>query len=193
MKNKLIFHLLLAFVSFLILSFDLPKGWSPGGTDLKVYEMGIDPNGGRNGSSAATIKAISSKSERFGTMMQQISAEIYLNKRLRMTGYMRSKDVERNAGFWLRVDEASSGDPVAFDNMSDRAVKGTTEWTRYEIVLDVPSGASNIAFGALLAGNGQIWFDDIQFETVDNSIPVTGTFKKKIKNSEPVNLDFENK
>jgi hypothetical protein len=57
----------------------------------------------------------------------------------------------------------------------------------------VPYSASNLAYGALLSGTGQIWFDNLKFEIVDSTISVTG---KNMTNSspatsEPVNLDFE--
>jgi hypothetical protein len=65
-------------------------------------------------------------------------------------------------------------------------VKGNTEWTKYEIVLEVPETTKNIAFGALLHGTGQIWFDNLNFEVADNSVPST----KKPK-EEPTNLNFE--
>jgi len=80
--------------------------------------------------------------------------------------------------------------------MQGRAIKGTTDWTLYDIVLDVPDSASNIAFGALLTGKGQIWFDNLKFEIVDKSIPTTEIYKikktEKAKTSGPTNLDFEN-
>jgi hypothetical protein len=55
-------------------------------------------------------------------------------------------------------------------------------------VLDVPSEASNIAFGALLVGTGQIWFDNLKFEIVDNTGTVIG---EPMLNKAPINLDFE--
>jgi len=58
--------------------------------------------------------------------------------------------------------------------MDDRPIEGTTDWGKYEIVLDVPEGASKIAFGALLSGVGQIWFDDLLIEIVPGSTPTTG-------------------
>jgi hypothetical protein len=119
---------------------------------------------------------------------------MYLNKRVRMTGYVKSENVTTWAGLWLRVDEPGSQQPLSFDNMSDRPIKGTTDWTKYEIVLDVPSNASLIAYGALLGGTGQIWFDRITIEVVSDSVPVTGSAnrKKSATLNEPTNLDFEN-
>jgi hypothetical protein len=37
----------------------------------------------------------------------------------------------------MRVDRGQK--PTAFDNMQNRAIKGTQPWTRHEIVLDVVS------------------------------------------------------
>jgi len=105
---------------------------------------------------------------------------------------MKSENVAGSSGLWLRVDQANSKQPLSFDNMHDRAIKGTTSWTKYEIVLDVPSNASALAYGALLSGTGQIWFDNITFEIVDNSVNTTGKKEPAPGLSEPTNLDFEN-
>ena len=43
---------------------------------------------------------------------------------------------------------------LGFDNMDDRAVKGTTDWKQFEFVLDVPTGAVNVLFGNLISGKG---------------------------------------
>ena len=110
-----------------------------------------------------------------------------------MSGFLKSENVEGMAGLWLRVDQVGSKTPLGFDNMSDRKIKGTTPWKKYEIVLDVPSNASNLAYGALLTGTGQIWFDDIRFEIVDSTVSVTGNrmMNSSSPKSDPVNLNFE--
>jgi hypothetical protein len=77
---------------------------------------------------------------------------------------------------------------LGFDNMEPRAVKGTTDWTRYEIVLDVPTTAAALAFGVLLAGNGEVWMDDLKFDIVPSTVPVTGTRGPR---GGLQNLDFE--
>jgi hypothetical protein len=120
-----------------------------------------------------TIKSIDQEIEGFGSLKQNSKPGKYIGKRIRMTGYMKSQGVADWAGFWLRVDQEGSEQSLSFDNMHDRPIKGTTDWKKYEIVLDVPNNASNIAFGALLAGTGQIWFDNLNFEIVDNSVPTT--------------------
>ncbi len=52
--------------------------------------------------------------------------------------------------------------------------------------------ASNLAYGALLVGTGQIWIDNLNFEVVDNSVATTGKGMEKLMPlKEPSNLDFE--
>lgn len=163
----------------------LPTGWYRAGDKITEYQMRIDTSGGQDKKKALTIKSIAPKIDGYGALGQSFLADKYLGKRIRMTGYMKSEDVKGSAGFWLRVDKESSKEDLSFDNMHDRAVKGTTDWKKYEIVLDVSKNAGNISFGGLLVGTGQIWFEKLNFEIVDKSVPLTG-----VKKDEP-NLDFE--
>lgn len=194
MKNLYFKTSLLVAVALIFFSFDLPKGWFKAGSDPSKYEMSVDKGSGQNGKNAATIQSIEKNINGFGTLMQNCLPEKYLGKRIRMSGYMKSQDVKEWAGFWLRVDDSNSKQPLSFDNMKDRAINGTSDWKKYEIILDVPTNASNIAYGALISGTGKIWFDDLNFEIVDNSVPTTGMSSgnsKKTTPDTPVNLDFE--
>jgi hypothetical protein len=108
-----------------------------------------------------------------------------------MTGYLKTSDASK-AQMWMRV-EGPDRKVLSFDNMDSRPVHGTTGWTRYEIVLDVPADSLDIAFGfMLLEGAGKVWGDNFAFDKVDSSVPVT--FPPNIalaRSKEPVNTDFE--
>ena len=187
-RKNIITGLLIAF-AIVVSSYDLPKGWFKAGSKPEQYDMGTDKGAGKDGKNVATIRSTSKKTNGFGTLMQTSLPDKYLGKRVRMSGYMKSENVEGWGSFWFRIDKTSSEQALAFDNMADRPVKGTTDWTKYEIVLDVPMDASGIAYGALLDGRGQIWFDNMDFEIVDKSVPVTGINLEILKT--PRNLSFE--
>lgn len=193
MTTNFMKSVLLAGATLALLSFGPPTGWFYAGSKPQSYEMGIDKGAGQNSTNAATIKSKDKTIDGFGTLMQQCNPDKYLGKRVRMTGYVKSEDVSSWAGLWLRVDQSGSQQPLSFDNMGSRPIKGTTGWKKYEIVLDVPDNASLIAYGALLDGTGQVWFDNITFEIVDKSVQTTDF--KKVKNpatqNGPTNLDFE--
>ncbi len=91
-------------------------------------------------------------------------------KKVRFSGYIKTQGVTRGfAGLWWRVDGASG--VLAFDNMENQGIKGTTDWKRYEIELPVAADATNINFGAILPGDGTAWFDDLSVEL--DGVPYT--------------------
>ena len=171
---------------------ELPAGWFRAGSKPADYEMAVDASAGRTGP-AAFIKARTPTpaADGFGTLMQQFASDQYRGKRLRLSGYVKATGISNWAGLWMRVDGAGTT-PLAFDNMQDRPIKGTQEWKRYEIVLDVPQSAVNIAFGILLAGPGQAWLDDLQFEVVANGVPTTDQMGRASPGAGgPQNLGFD--
>ncbi|MEO6130330.1 MAG: hypothetical protein ABIQ02_00675 [Saprospiraceae bacterium] len=192
MKTSILNSILFTGTAILFFSFTVPTGWFQAGSDPEKYDMGTDKGAGPDGKNAATIKSIAETIKGFGTLMQNCSPDHYTGKRIRMSGYMKSNKVQDWAGFWLRIDSKNGTGALGFDNMQNRAVKGTTDWLKYEIVLDVPEDAYNIGYGALLSGTGQIWFDDMKIEIVDHSVSTTNlgdTYTKAPVS--PVNLSFE--
>ncbi|MDZ4804310.1 MAG: S41 family peptidase [Candidatus Eisenbacteria bacterium] len=58
--------------------------------------------------------------------------------------------------------EDGKGGAVQFDNMQQWSVKGTTPWTQYSITVPLDSRATTVFFGALMAGPGRTWVDDLE-------------------------------
>lgn len=171
----------------------IPKGWFKAGSKPNSYEIGILKKGGKSGENAVYIKSKEKDVEGFGTMMQNFSADKYLGKRLRLSGYIKSKDVIESAGLWMRIDGA--GNPpkmLGFDNMHNRPIKGTTNWKKYDVVLDVPSNSKSVNIGVLLSGTGEIWVSNLRFEVVDKNVPTTNLMNNYQQAKGPVNLNFGN-
>ena len=154
-----------------VLSFDVPAGWKKCGIMQKNYEVGVDNTVKHNGRNAYTIKSTSEVvvDMSFGGLLHVADVAQYRGKRVRLSGYIKTENTTWG-GFWLSI----SGDKwKKLDNMQNRPVKGTTEWRKYQIVLDVPADANQISYGALIDKKGQLWFDDVKLEIVGNDIPVT--------------------
>ncbi|ETT45651.1 AraC family transcriptional regulator [Paenibacillus sp. FSL R7-269] len=73
----------------------------------------------------------------FGTLMQQFQAREYRGKRMRFSGFVRTENVTGWSGLWMRVDD-NQQNMLAFDNMQNRSIQGTTEWNHYACVMDRP-------------------------------------------------------
>lgn len=165
-----------------------PKGWFLAGSKPTQYESGIDALG-YNDRPSAFLKAKESRVEGFGTLMQDFRADRFEGKRVRFSAFVRTERAQDWAGLWMRVDNDSK--PVAFDNMQDRPIKGTTDWKKYEVVLDVPQNATGISLGVLLNGTGSVWLSNAQFEIVGPSVLTTSGPSEQTKPNEPINLGFE--
>jgi hypothetical protein len=195
MKNSLVIGGLLT--AMVVNGSETPQGWFAAGQRPRDYEMSTDRSTVHGGSASASVKCIAPKAEGFGTLMQTFAADAYRGKRVRFSGYVRSAKVADWAGLWMRVDGAAGGangpEALAFDNMQKRPIKGTTDWTQYEIVLDVPERAQEIAYGILLSHTGQVWMDDLKVEVVGTDVTTTAVSlsPKQEPSAAPVNLDFE--
>jgi len=168
------------------------KGWFLSGSHPFNYEMGIDRVTVHQGSISGYIKSKTERviSEEFATMMQQFKADRYRGKRIKLTCFIKTKDVQQYAGMWMRVDNASE-DILQFDNMSNRPIVGTNNWNHYFVVLDVPEHSAAISFGVLLCGSGHVWTDQFYFEIVDISVKTTNLEPHSNLLDEPINLSFE--
>lgn len=143
------------------------------------YDKGIDSNVFYAGNYSAYIESIVDKPKKFTTILRSHpSIEKLKGHRIKISAYIKTLNVKKEAGIWARVDLRDGS--YILDNMMDRAVFGSTEWKRYDIVLDVPHNTKDIVFGAIFNGFGKAWYDNFEFEIVSNNVPTT---EVKIGNS----------
>jgi hypothetical protein len=167
---------------------EVPRGWIVAGDHPKDFEFSLDARETHQQHPSALIAARPGViSNGFGTLMQSINAENYRGTRLSLSGYLKTQDAGR-AQLWMRVD-GSDRRVLSFDNMDDRPVVGTTDWSRYQIVLDVPQDSRAIAFGFLLVQKGKAWGGNFKLEKVDAALAVTSAAPVTLA-KEPTNLDF---
>lgn len=140
----------------------LAANWGGGGAG---YILVRDTDEKHSGTASGRITK-QSTSGNFGTFTQMFVADQYKGKRVRLSGVLKTKEANK-AGLWMRIDGPEDS-PLGFDNMSNRAVEGTTDWKEYQVVLDVPENATHIALGFLLIGDGTAWGDDLKLEVVGN-------------------------
>ena len=163
----------------------LPAGWGGGG---QGYELGIDGTVRHSGGSSGSVRSTAAPGP-FGTLTQGFQAASYRGRRLRLSGWVKVEGVEKQAGLWMRVD-GPGPKVLSFDNMGDRLIKGTADWKKYEVVLDVPEAAEQVYFGFLLAGKGRAWVDDFALEAVGKAGPAEAGGASSLP-AEPTNLGFE--
>lgn len=169
-----------------ILNATVPSGWYVAGSKPAEYEAGVDAEVQYNNHPSAFLKSRKPSVDGFGTLMQDFRADKYGGQRVRFSAYVKTEKIQDWAGLWMRVDKNSAS--VSFDNMADRPLKGTTDWQNYQVVLDVPQGATGIYLGILLTGPGAVWISSAKFEVVGSEVSTTGAHSHR---EGPTNLDFK--
>lgn len=167
------------------------KNWFLSGSNPNEYEIGIDRETVHLGNASASLKAICPQDDNsFATLMQQFTADKFVGRRMKFSGFVKTNGVTGFCGLWMRVDNHSS-DVIQFDNMYNRKIIGDTNWNHYSIILDIPEQSAAISIGILLMGSGKVWVDSLQFEEVDESVPTTNLELDYKMLDEPSNLSFE--
>ena len=168
------------------------RHWIITGTVQDKYETGIDCQVFHVGTRSAFIRSTADEygPDEYYTIMQQFNAERFRRKRVRFAAFVKAQDVEGWAGLWMRLD-GRFDETLKLDNMQNRPIRGTSEWSLYSCVLDVPPETELINIGILLAGKGQVWVDNTSFQEVDQSVPVTEFEIRKEYPDGPENMMFE--
>src|SRR4029077_13416418 len=117
------------------------------------------------------IESRSPRPSNFAMLSQTIRADDYRGERVRLTGYLKTEQLEGMATLWMRIDGADG--LLGIDKTVEEAVRGTSDWRHPHIVLDVPQASKTMRFAVLVEGAGKAWIDDLKLEIVDGSVPVT--------------------
>ena len=168
------------------------KHWIITGTAPDKYKTGIDRTVFHTGTASAFIQSETEDftPDEYATIMQQFRAERFFGKRVRFSAFVKALEVEGWAGLWMRLDGKFSV-TLKLDNMQNRSIKGSVNWNLYSCVLDVPQETELINIGILLNGKGRVWMDNVSFQEVDKTIPVTDFEIQKEYPDYPENLMFE--
>jgi hypothetical protein len=181
--------------------------WFLSGNALSDYKRGIDEQISEHGQKSGFIESTVVNPEGFSTLMQTCNKNEFKGKRVKMTGYIKTQGSTETGAMWIRVDDYDKKITADFDNMGDRPVVASKEWTKCEIVFDVPDSRATIFFGFIMSGTGKIWVDNVSFEIVSTSENKTARFldtpfpeeylsrlkdfPNDLPEKQPVNLDFE--
>lgn len=155
-----------------------PTGWQEFGQGS--YSVKADSLVKQSGNYSLSIENISESGYKALTIDLPKN---YEGKMIQLSGYIKTENVKDGfAGLWMRIDPE-----IAFDNMAERGITGTTDWQKYEVTLNLdPKKTDKIAFGGLLVGTGKMWIDNLSVsidgKELDN--PLLKTYSRELLHAE---------
>jgi C-terminal processing protease CtpA/Prc len=133
----------------------LPVGWAalPAGT------VAIDDQVHLRGHRAIRATRTATSPNGFSAVSTATALDV-TGSTIELRGSLKTQDVKGTAALWVRED--GDAGMVAFDNMAQHPVAGTTEWTAYSTTIPVMAEATRLIWGVLLEGEGTVWAADLQ-------------------------------
>jgi len=160
----------------------LPAGWAVMGSSPRDYAVSVIP--GAHGH-IVSIKDAHFFTDGFGAAARTTPAGPYRHRRLQLSAVMTTQSVASWATMWMRVDGRKKA--LAFDNMNNRRLSGTTGERTYSITLDVPADAESIVYGVMLNGRGSATMKQIVLREVGREVPSTDLLPDLQQRSKPCN------
>lgn len=168
----------------------VPKGWKVTGVHAESCRVGVDPERRWQDSAAVVLESRPSDAWTTCALGQTLLAKRFVGRRIRFSGVVAYEEVTGWSGLFLRI--VGEGEPwlLDCDDMRDRALRGSAEWQRRSVVLDVPREASRITYGLRLVQAGRVWLAGARLELVDVDVPCTKRSSGVALPELPQNLDF---
>jgi RNA polymerase sigma factor (sigma-70 family) len=117
----------------------------------------------------------------FSTQYFVSDRSVLYGKHVRVTFWLKTRDVYGWVGSFVII-LGTDGRHMQYDDMSDRPIRGTTDWRQYEIDTDLPREPCIIYFGPDLYGPGELWADDFRIDLGSANDPVTDDRNWRISN-----------
>jgi AraC-like DNA-binding protein len=139
-----------------------PKNWKF--SEKKNYTVTVDEQTVFNGKYSILIASKDDyqalgKTNDFQSIGHYSIPYNFKGKRIKVSAYMKTENVSDQGwgGLYIRVDPF-----VDFINMRSHNITGTTDWTKYELEVDINDDAYSFSFGAMIADQGKIWVDNFE-------------------------------
>jgi hypothetical protein len=158
-----------SFIAYQINPESIPERWASQQSVPNEYEIRLDRGIFHSGKASLLVKSKLDSPKGFAQLSQRLVANYYRGKRLHMSAYLKTEMTRGSARLWWQMIDQEGG-VLASEDMSEKPVTGTTGWTKYEFIFDVPHQARDIAFGLIITGKGKVWADDFTIHADDKEV-----------------------
>ena len=172
---------------------DLPEDWLISGN--AGNQIQLDSTEKQSGNYSLLIRRdVAGDEDSFLGAFYVVPA-IYQGNEISLKAYIKAIGVTQPIGLMLRID-GESGDVLQFDNMTQRGITGSEEWTEYSVTLELPEEAEQFCIAIFLNGSGKLWVDNFSL-TIDDKVirgipprqyPATAD-TLQFKNSSAISID----
>ncbi|MBX9668541.1 MAG: hypothetical protein K2X93_13030 [Candidatus Obscuribacterales bacterium] len=149
-----------------------PRFWRVDSDNQSDCDLSVDESVTYDGQRSCFLRNEGKESTSSAEMIQTMGAVEYRGKRIRFSAKIKAENLLGEASLFVRILDTIPS-MILRDEMDGRRITGTHDWVELDVVIDVPSEARYINFGALLKGNGGIWIADLAISEVSKGVALT--------------------
>lgn len=141
-------------------------GWSIEGHARNAYAAETDGQITRDGHPTVRFHPTRVTGGAYATFMTTLEAGPLRGRRAHATVWVRTEGVTARGDVWLRVQASDS--PVDGPGLATSMARlaPNADFSRYELVVDVPDSAASVQLGVGLGGPGMLWMDGVKVEAM---------------------------
>jgi hypothetical protein len=139
-------------------------GWSVQGAAREAYAAEVDPGAPREGHATIRFHPTRDPEGGYGTYMTAIDAAPVRGRRAHAVVWVRTQGVTARGDVWLRAQGLDSPPDGPGLGYATARLAPNADFTRYELLVDVPADAARLQLGVGIAGPGMLWLDGVRIE-----------------------------
>jgi erythromycin esterase len=148
----------------------LPLGWQVIASGYETVLDGTAPFAGRFSLRTRWVDTTRAPDPtRVAATIGEVALGVPAGARIRFSAYIRTENVNSGAARLLGFVRDAQDRPIVNVNGTISPARGTTPWTRYEVIIPVDSANRRVVFGVQHVGDGTAWFDSLSLEIVGGS------------------------
>lgn len=127
-----------------------------------------------------------------GIVQQRISALSFRGKKISISAALKGYAINDTSAVHFFVYVRTMDTSYIFENLKDNPI-ASSQWSRREIILDIPLNATDISFGMSIHGLGDAYIDDIQIKAIPPKDAVIDNKSRSLSKTAIANMiDFAN-
>ncbi|MDR6457746.1 hypothetical protein J2786_000839 [Chryseobacterium vietnamense] len=143
----------------------LPNQWNVKKADS--YEGKIDYAQYFGGKASMQLTGKADNAKNFQSFSQKVPLDIQKLQKIEISAYVKSENTKGKINLWTQVKD-ENGEMIDFGNSESQqnAIAVNKDWTKYSLVFTVDKNVKSLLLGGVFSGNGTVWFDHFEMNTI---------------------------
>lgn len=144
---------------------NFPDNWNVKNIDSYVWK--IDNSQKYQGKNSFQIIGNSQETKIFQSFSQNISIEGKARRKIEISAYVKSENINGKINLWCQVfDIDGKKIDSGTSHTQQKPIITNSDWTKYSLQFIIDENAKSLKIGSLLAGSGNVWFDDFDIKEI---------------------------